>query len=150
MKTPDYLGDDGPIYKSNNGTGSPAFPETEMQEMTYGPQALAFQAEQAAWKRRAPDLAAWVMKTMVVRSNAYGKYAIDRQGHSKKWKEDGQVDQRLLERHFSEDSAQIGLYTTDVDDRCRWLAIDVDRHDGHTSKVRDDNRRYVFHVYKRL
>ena len=157
METPDYLGDGGPIYESNNGANLPkhqknptALSVTEMKEMTYGPKARAFQAEQAAWKSRTSDLAEWVLDTLVIRNDAYGKYAINRHGKSKKWKEDGQVDQRLLERHFAQDTAQIGLYTTSIDDQCRWLAIDIDCHDGDDSGVGSNNQRFALYLYQKL
>ena len=44
----------------------------------------------------------------------------------------------------------IGLYTTSKDDRCRWLVIDFDRHDGDPEGLAERNRTLALAAYETL
>src|SRR4051812_13576379 len=87
----------------------------------------------AAWRRRAVELARWVLENLVVRGDAHGVYYLDEEGRPRSCKRDGLVDEPLIVLHFRSDGdgRQIGLYTTSLEDLCRWLLIDIDLHDGH-------------------
>ena len=109
-------------------------------------------AEAAAWRGRADDLARWVLARMVVRDDAYGKYYIDADGRPGSCKQDGVVDVDLIECHFASNRPGhiIGLYSTGLDDRCLYLVIDFDRHDGDPEGLAEKNRALALSAYETL
>src|SRR4051812_3944817 len=99
-----------------------------------------------AWKMNAGRLATWTLAKMVNRDDAYGKYYPGTDGKFKSCKEDGKVDCGLIHQHFAENRI-IGLYSTSKDDTCRWLTIDIDRHDGEPEEYVERNERFARHLY---
>src|SRR3954452_5107474 len=105
--------------------------------------------EGRAWQRRAVELARWVLTNMVVRADAHGKYYIDNHGRPRSCKQDGIVDELLLLGHFrsEHDGCQVGLYTTSLEDFCRWLLIDIDLHDGQPGDLAAKNLAFALVLY---
>ncbi|MDP6447465.1 MAG: hypothetical protein QGG36_08770 [Pirellulaceae bacterium] len=103
------------------------------------------------WRRRAPDLATWVMKNMVNRTDVWGRYLAKRQ---RKKGRDGRLNHAItapfrdergkvflqessLEKHFKagDNGTVLGLHSVSADRTSRWLAIDVDLHDEEDHSV---------------
>jgi hypothetical protein len=91
------------------------------------------------WRARADDLATWVMTHLANRTDVWGRYvrnkseATTRAVTSPFAAERGKVslDHDSLRKHFrqSEPGGQLGIHSASRDRTCRWLAIDIDRHD---------------------
>ncbi len=95
-----------------------------------------------AWRDRAPELAALVMKTMVNRTDRYGAYSAD----GGQITADGPLDEARLARHWAQPGrgTVVGLHTTAiVDEEClsKWGAIDIDRHGDEGDA--DANERFA-------
>ena len=96
--------------------------------------------EAAAWRLRAQDLGDWTQQCLVNRSDVHGHYLpLDARTDPKKkavtrYEE---VTPELLPRHFigADHGHLIGLHTTSPDNRSRWMAIDIDSHDGDSREV---------------
>lgn len=103
----------------------------------------------AAWNRRADALAGWTMANLVNRVDVWGAYLperlretkaradgttfIDKTRTAPAVKHRGRVTltEAIVAAHYrGEDGCLIGLHATGQDNRCRWGAIDVDRHEG--------------------
>src|SRR5688500_15901176 len=113
MIDPEFGGNDG-----GSGDGS-----IRLLEAHEGCREQDLNAEGAAWRGRAVDLARWVLARMVVRDDAYGRYYLDSVGMPVSCKQDGVVDADLIEGHFitQKSGRAIGLYTTGKDDHCLYL-----------------------------
>jgi P4 family phage/plasmid primase-like protien len=84
------------------------------------------------WQQHADDLARWTMQRLVVRDDVYGGYYLNKDGTLRRFKKVGPVTPELISDHFGLTNLEsiIGLYTTSLDDKCKGLTIDLDRHDG--------------------
>jgi hypothetical protein len=99
------------------------------------------------WGDQSPELAAWAFRTLVNRDDAYGFYLPPdkRKGPrdaARTLKRRLTVD--LLAQHFA-GTEVLGLHTTSVDSRCRWLVVDIDRHDPGDSP--EANRQAAITIY---
>src|SRR5262245_39854661 len=92
------------------------------------------------WHERAGELAAWAMARLVNRTDVWGRY-VRRKGDEETHvitapfrDERGKVflDQDSLRKHFKrkQPSGQLGLHSASSDLTSRWLAIDIDLHEG--------------------
>jgi putative DNA primase/helicase len=105
--------------------------------------------EGLAWRMAADSLTRWALAHMVNRPDAYGKYYVDRDGKPGSCKQEGAIDYGLVHRHFAAEQI-VGLYTTSAGDTCRWLAIDLDRHDDDPDDFVEKNDRLARDVFDRL
>ena len=108
--------------------------------------------ERAAWSRQAERLAQWAMERMVVRPDVYLGYYAKASGEVATAKRDGQVTLGLLKSHFAvvETGSLVGLYTTSLKDECRWMVVDLDRHDGDSEEIATRNLEFARLVFDRL
>jgi hypothetical protein len=93
----------------------------------------------AAWGGRASELAAWVMKHLVNRTDVWGRYVRSKGEETSRVVTVPLRDQRgkvfldldSLRKHFRtrQPSGQLGLHSAGSDLTSRWLAIDIDLHD---------------------
>ena len=104
--------------------------------------------EGAAWKYNAKRLATWAMTRMVNRDDAHGSYFVEGNKPQARTAR-GRVDHALLVNHFAA-ARIIGLHTTSTDDTCRWLTIDVDRHDADAEDLVPRNDDFARHLYDDL
>ncbi|MCA9194206.1 MAG: hypothetical protein KDB03_20700 [Planctomycetales bacterium] len=102
------------------------------------------------WRQRAPELAAWTMRTLVNRTDVWGRYL------AKKYRENsagppnhavtvpfrderGKVflDEKSLTKHFRTTavSGVLGIHSASTDLTSRWLAVDIDLHDDQQLSV---------------
>ena len=97
------------------------------------------------WRERAPELAAWAMKTLVNRTDVWGRYLGEKyrrsnlQGNMNKAitapfkQERGKIflQESSLEKHFKakDGGGVLGLHTMASNGSSRWFAIDIDLHD---------------------
>ncbi len=102
-----------------------------------------------AWADDAGRLADWTSTRMVNRDDAYGSYYMTDGGEARSCVKKGPVDAALLRRHFASHGI-IGLFTTSKEDTCRWLTIDLDRHDGDPDDFVERNDRLALHVVEIL
>ena len=111
-----------------------------------------FQAGRKAWNRYADQLSQWAMERMVVRSDAYLGYYRKANGDRDAAKRDGLVTPAVLRSHFTalDVGNLIGLYTTNLENECRWLAIDLDRHKEHSDEVAKRNTEFVKQIFDAL
>lgn len=99
------------------------------------------------WRERAPELAAWTMRTLVNRTDVWGRY-IAKKSRERTANhaitapfrdERGKVflNETSLEKHFKTKlvSGVLGLHSTSADITSRWLAIDIDLHDEEELSV---------------
>ncbi len=86
---------------------------------------------------------------MVNRDDAFGKYYFDAEGKARSCKMDGPVDDALLHKHFAANRI-IGLYSTSKKDACRWLTIDIDRHEGDPEECVERNVVFARHLFEDL
>ena len=58
----------------------------------------------------------------------------------------------LLRSHFAALNTDnlIGLYTTSLGDECRWMVIDLDRHEASPTKSPPAMQRFALHVVDAL
>lgn len=111
----------------------------------------AWHQEMEPWQKHADDLISWTQDRLVVRNDVYGGYYI---------KKDGQVGRskkqiltpEIIANHYSLTNLEsvIGLYTTSLDDTCKSLTIDFDRHDGEPGDLVDMNWRQATDIYQQL
>ena len=105
------------------------------------------------WRSRAPELADWILKDLVNRTDVWGRYLSQRQRKSTKEKssgfkgnaitapfrdERGKVFLRKssLEKHFkATDGGVLGIHSSTRDGTSRWFAIDIDLHDEEDLSV---------------
>lgn len=93
------------------------------------------------WHDATGRLAQWTMDRLVKRDDVYRAYkSLDRRRwnelitYTAPWFEDardyGSLDRGVIERHFRGDDLAhlIGLHAISVDNKSRWIAIDVDQH----------------------
>jgi hypothetical protein len=85
-----------------------------------------------AWTARAPELADWAWQFLVNRRDIHGGQWIDREGVIHRTTRHDELTHDWLVRHFTarETEDVIGLHCVAPDETCRWLGIDIDRHDG--------------------
>jgi hypothetical protein len=93
----------------------------------------------AVWCERANDLAPWVMKHLVNRTDVWGRYVRRKGDETTRVVTVPFRDQRgkvfldvdSLRKHFRtrQPSGQLGLHSASSDLTSRWLAIDIDLHD---------------------
>jgi len=116
------------------------------------PRTRTFSAQQDAWIIHADELAQWAMQRMVVRPDAYLSYYRTTEGDADACKRDRKVTPKLLQSHFAavQTDGLIGLYTTSPDAKCRWLAIDLDRHPEHSDEVGEQNIRFALYLFETL
>jgi hypothetical protein len=96
------------------------------------------------WGQRATELAQWSLRTLVNRTDVWGRYLPLRHRTSAQGvqnnaitapfrEERGKVFLGIssLEKHFrtKEGGGVLGIHSTGSDGGCRWLAIDIDLHD---------------------
>ena len=115
-----------------------------------------------AWATHAPALAAWCMKALVNRTDAFGHY-LDVKARTDPdltaFTDKRGVTLAVLERHFRGESTGdlIGLHSTAQDKasgdgevascRSKWGAVDIDAHGGKEDP--DANQRYAVCLYDR-
>lgn len=107
--------------------------------------------EMAPWQKHAANLTRWTFERLVVRDDAYGGYYV-KDGQVRRCKKEGPLTQEIIANHFGLTSLEsvIGLYTTSLDDQCKSLTIDLDRHDGEPGDLVDKNLRLALHQYRVL
>jgi hypothetical protein len=112
----------------------------------------------AAWQERAEALADWAWRHLVNRADAYGQYLPlnRRDDRGSAFVAKYELTPALLERHFQgrDVGDLIGLFSTtpaegpDGIEVCRWLGIDIDRHDEEGDPAA--NQRYALLLADRL
>ena len=104
------------------------------------------------WQQHAEELARWTMERLVVRDDAYGGYYIAKDGGTRRCKQDGAVTVDLISNHFGLSSPDtiIGLYTTSLNDQCKALTSDLDRHDGNPDDLVEKNMVLALDRYRTL
>ncbi len=111
-----------------------------------------------AWSASAEALAEWVTKHLVNRVDRHGCYRSDKQIEAVlrvKGKElhkaytGGTLLKEKLLRHFQASSCTdiIGLHAADENNQTRWGAIDIDAHNGESSRV---NEKVALHWFHRI
>jgi hypothetical protein len=100
-----------------------------------------FEQIAAQWHERSGELAAWTMSHLVNRTDVWGRY-VRRKGDEEQTHvitapfrdERGKVflDVDSLRKHFrrKQPAGQLGLHSAGSDLTSRWLAIDIDLHEG--------------------
>ena len=103
----------------------------------------------AEWQGRGPELAAWIMKTLVNRTDVWGRY-LPKRNRKKKTGFQGNAitapfrDERgkvflnttSLEKHFkATDGGVLGIHSVGSDWSSRWFAVDIDLHDDEDLSV---------------
>ncbi|MEM8669674.1 MAG: hypothetical protein AAGG48_19265 [Planctomycetota bacterium] len=99
------------------------------------------------WRTRAPELAAWVYRHLVNRTDVWGRYLAKRNRKQEPDKKGGFLGNAItapfrdergkvflnttsLEKHFKAiDGGVLGVHSVGTDWSSRWFAIDIDRHD---------------------
>lgn len=105
----------------------------------------------AAWAKHDVALAAWVLKHLVNRDDAHGKYLpkAERKPKDKARTMKVGVTAASLQMHFrGKDGECRGLHSTGPDHTSRWLAIDVDLHEGKGDPFA--NERFAKAVHQKL
>ena len=107
--------------------------------------------EMAPWQKYADDLTRWTLDRLVVRDDVFGGYYV-KGGQVRRCKKDGPLTPEIIANHFGLTSLEsvIGLYTTSLDDQCKSLAIDLDRHDGEPGDLVNKNLRLALDRYEYL
>ena len=115
------------------------------------------------WSDRAPELAQWIDKQMVNRTDVWGRYLKEKyrgesnQGTPKNKaitapfsRGRGKVMLQLssLEKHFraSDGGGVLGLHSSSRDGTSRWLAIDIDLHDDDDLSVTKEGNLSLIHI----
>jgi hypothetical protein len=109
----------------------------------------AVTSEERAWKKHAGQLAEHAMKHLVNRPDTHGVYFRDDAGNYRSSRSKKTLDLSKLRRHFKGERI-IGLYTTSATDQCRWLAIDIDCHEGDPDDFEIRNHDYARRLYEQL
>ena len=110
-----------------------------------------WQQEMAPWQKYAEALTRWTLDRLVVRDDVFGGYYV-KDGQVRRCKKDGPLTTEIIANHFGLTSLEsvIGLYTTSLDDKCKSLTIDFDRHDGESEELVDRNWRLASSLYRVL
>ncbi len=105
------------------------------------------------WRDRAPELAAWILKHLVNRTDVWGRYLPKRSRKTNAEKEGGFHGNAItapfrdergkvflgvssLEKHFKAvDGGVLGIHSASSDGSSRWFAIDIDLHDDDDLSV---------------
>jgi Primase C terminal 2 (PriCT-2) len=106
--------------------------------------------EAEAWRARARELADWATWNLVNRIDIYGcQYIGDSGEFERTTKHDGLTWERLV-RHFTAATTYdvIGLHNTAPNETCRWVAVDIDAHDGQSASP-EANLRFALEVRQR-
>lgn len=119
-------------------------------------------SEHEAWTSRAKDLAAYVWKHHVVRTDRWGCHGPPGDdGRVRKWIYPGKEQAKkplypltewLIRKHFEHPKNAwncVGLLPISTDDMCKWGAIDIDMHD----ESKDDptaNLNAALHYFEKL
>lgn len=100
------------------------------------------------WAERADELAAWSFQRLVNRTDIWGSYLPTTKRHKQTFfiapYKDARGKEFLtrahLARHFAGlDGHLMSLHSTSADRTSRWIAIDIDRHDGDEVSTREGN-----------
>jgi hypothetical protein len=119
-------------------------------ETLLDPPGEAVTSEERAWRNHADQLADHAMNYLVNRSDTYGSYYRDDDaGEYRSSRSTQALDLHKLRRHFA-GKRIIGLYTTSTTDVCRWLPIDIGRHDGDPDDLETRNHEYARRLYEQL
>lgn len=107
----------------------------------------------AEWRSRGPELAAWIMRHLVNRTDVWGRYLAKRQRNKDDQKQSGFPGNAItapfrdergkvflnvtsLEKHFkATDGGVLGIHSAGTDGSSRWFAIDIDLHDEQDLSV---------------
>jgi putative DNA primase/helicase len=109
-----------------------------------------------AWHRYSPDLAEWAQRCLVNRTDAYGRYKKkknrDPNDSTKNvWTAKGEIPRNGLMCHFQGiDGWCSGLHSIAPDGMCRWVAWDIDAHDGDDKADPEANFKFALLVLSRL
>ncbi|KKL90264.1 hypothetical protein LCGC14_1906410, partial [marine sediment metagenome] len=90
----------------------------------------------AGWAARATVLANWALKHLINRDDAWGRY-IPKPACIK-----DSITRDLLVQHFKGETT-IGLYTTSIDQTCRWCVWDFDNHDDDPDTAKSNHNRAI-------
>jgi hypothetical protein len=84
------------------------------------------------WWRRAEELAEWADRTLVNRRDVYGGQYVTSWGAIKRTTRHDWLTRGHLAWHFAAEGTRdvLGLHATAPDETCRWLALDIDLHEG--------------------
>ncbi len=113
------------------------------------PTVVAYRQERQAWIDRSEQLADWVLANLAIRTDVYGKHYVRKDGASGRCIIKEPLERPVLLRHFSKSDPIVGVFTTSVDDLCRFLVIDIDCHDGN-SQVAKGNHQFAVKLYSDL
>ncbi len=106
------------------------------------------------WREKASELAAWAMKRLVNRNDAWGQYLpVEQRTPQKKLvtkKDDLTVG--VLERHFRGKARGhlITLHAISQKNTSNWVAIDVDQHGDDSTSLAKVNECAAIKLYKQL
>ncbi len=102
-----------------------------------------------AWRRRAIELAAWVLLLLVNRTDVHGGYYVDGGRVKPTTRHVGLTTARLTV-HFAADGTDdvCGVHVTGPDETSRWCVVDIDAHAGDDSDPAA-NFRFALHVLER-
>ncbi len=108
----------------------------------------------AAWRARADELAVWTMRTLVARDDVYGQYLLEteRTAGRKAVTRRGEISLELLRKHYRAEQTGdlIGLHTTSANQRCRWIAINIDHHGSRDDAIHRACRSAAITLYGQL
>lgn len=124
------------LAASTTGESSPIH-----DKLINAPKVQAYRQEQESWLDNAQQLADWVLKHLVIRTDAYGKHFVRKDGSSGRCTIKELLDQAVLLRHFLNADPIIGVHTTSIEDLCRFLVIDIDCHETNAELA---HRNYEF------
>lgn len=107
--------------------------------------------QNSPWKQYSFELAAWAKDRLVVREDVFGAYYV-KDGKTERYKKNGPLTNKILVDHFCATSTNsvIGLYTTSLQDECKSLAIDLDRHEGDPDNFATINLQLALDKYTLL
>ncbi len=109
-----------------------------------------FEQQATEWRSRSIELAHWVMLRLVNRTDVWGRYLKPQHRENQAGERNSAItapfrDERgkvflgvsSLEKHFKarDGGGVLGIHSTGSDGSCRWLAIDIDRHDEEDLSV---------------
>ena len=87
----------------------------------------------AAWADCSSNLATWVFDHLVNRTDAWGQYyGPEDRDRGNATTQKGTLEAYLLVTHFrsANHTGLVGLHSTSKNNTSKWLAIDIDRHEG--------------------
>lgn len=99
--------------------------ELEQTDADHGDDAVA-------WRASFDELACWAWRHLVNRRDVFGGQYVDDSGAIRRTTRRDGLTREVLYRHFAAARTEdvIGLHATAPDETCRWLAVDIDAHDG--------------------